>query len=785
MSDFQNLNETISTFITYQTKARRIHSRALATHATSLYPKSPIIPPYEKLLANLSWINKNLNRPLTLAEKIVYSHMINPESLTPVRGETYLKLSPDRAAMQDASAQMAILQFMNAGMKTTAVPTTVHCDHLIEAHQGGDKDVASSMITNKEIFDFLRDASEKYGIGFWKPGSGIIHQIVLENYAAPGGLMLGTDSHTPNAGGLGMIAIGVGGADAVDAMANIPWELKAPKILGVRLTGKLNGWASPKDVILKLAGLLTVQGGTNHIVEYFGPGVDSLSCTGMGTICNMGAEVGATTSVFPYTAAMKRYLNATRREQVAQAADHALAAGFLKADANAHYDQVVEIKLDELEPHINGPFTPDAATPISKFKDLVKSKGWKDEVKVSLIGSCTNSSYEDMSRAASIAKQAAANGMKVKSEFLITPGSEQIRATIERDGQTDVLTSVGGQVLANACGPCIGQWKRTDMQKDEENAILTSFNRNFRSRNDGKSKTMNFLASPEIVTAMAFAGKLSFNPATDSVAGFKFAPPSGADLPPSGFLTGRDVYGAPVASPHPNPDITITVSPSSSRLELLQPFASWDGSEMEDLRVPVKVVGKCTTDHISAAGKWLKYKGHLGNISANTLIGAVNEFAGGKVGVAVNELTKKEDSIPNVGEAYKAANVPWLIVADSNYGEGSAREHAALQPRHLGCRVIVSRSFARIHETNLKKQGILPVTFKNLADYDKITPNCRVSTLNLGAAAKSSTPQEITLRIQPASGPAFDVPVQHTMSADQWSWFTAGSALNAIASKAL
>ncbi|TPX43595.1 3-isopropylmalate dehydratase [Synchytrium endobioticum] len=763
------------------------HSRSLATHVSSVpFESSPIIPPYQKLLHNLALVRKAIDRPLTLAEKIVYAHVVDPtDTRAPIRGETYLKLSPDRVAMQDASAQMAILQFMNAKMTSTAVPTTVHCDHLIEAYLGGDKDVEVSIVTNKEIFDFLKETSAKYGIGFWKPGSGIIHQIVLENYAAPGGLMLGTDSHTPNAGGLGMVAIGVGGADAVDAMANIPWELKAPKILGVHLTGSLNGWASPKDVILKLAGLLTVQGGTNHIIEYFGEGVSTLSCTGMGTICNMGAEVGATTSLFPYSQAMKKYLDATRRSHVANAADRAFEAGLLKADQGCYYDQVVEIKLAELEPHISGPFTPDAATPISKFKELVALKGWRDEAKVFLIGSCTNSSYEDMSRAASVAQQGADQGLKVQSHFLITPGSEQIRATIERDGQAQMLTRVGGKVLANACGPCIGQWKRTDIETDEENAILSSFNRNFRSRNDGKAKTMNFLASPEIVTAMAFAGQLTFNPVTDTLpsSNFKFQPPSGNDLPSSGFLPGRSPYGPP-PSPKPNSSIQIKILPKSSRLEVLEPFDEWDEEEMANLRVPVKVLGKCTTDHISAAGKWLKYKGHLGNISANTLIGAVNAFADGKVGVAVNELTNKEESIPNVGQAYKAAKLPWVIIADSNYGEGSAREHAALQPRYLGCRIIISKSFARIHETNLKKQGILPVTFTSLTDYERITPNCRISTLNLRDVFASHTLVPIRLSVQPRDAAAFDIEVVHTMSQDQWKWFKAGSALNAIAAQA-
>ncbi|KAJ3035824.1 aconitate hydratase [Rhizophlyctis rosea] len=742
-----------------------------------------VTPPYEKLLNNLKVVKQQLGaRPMTLAEKILYSHLADPKSSAPVRGETYLKLNPDRVAMQDASAQMALLQFMLAGRKTTAVPSSIHCDHLIEAFQGGDKDVERSLVTNEEIFSFLQTAAAKYGIGFWKPGSGIIHQIVLENYAAPGLLMLGTDSHTPNAGGLGGLAIGVGGADAVDAMAGIPWELKAPKILGVRLTGQLNGWTSPKDVILKLAGLLTVQGGTNHIVEYFGPGTESLSCTGMATMCNMGAEVGATTSTFPYSPAMAKYLRATRRSHVADAADKAAAAGFLVADKGAQYDNVVEIDLSSLEPHINGPFTPDAATPISKFKDLVKEKGWKDEVKVGLIGSCTNSSYEDMSRAASLAQQARDAGVQVKAGFFITPGSEQIRATVERDGQSEILASVGGSVLANACGPCIGQWKRTDIDRNEENAILTSFNRNFRSRNDGHSKTMNFLASPEIVTAMTFAGRLSFNPVTDTLTDasgkpFKFSPPQGQDLPSDGFIPGRQSF-APITATA-DESIQISVEPKSSRLQLLDPFAPWDGKEFTGMKVLVKVQGKCTTDHISAAGAWLKYKGHLENIANNTLIGALNAF-NGQVNVVKNELNGEDGSIPDVARYYKSKNVPWIVVADSNYGEGSAREHAALQPRYLGGKAIICRSFARIHETNLKKQGVLPLTFANPADYDRIPQGAVIDTKGLSNIAPGS---KISIVVHTPAGESFEIEAKHTMSADQIEWFKAGSALNMIASQ--
>ncbi|KAI9305096.1 aconitate hydratase [Cunninghamella echinulata] len=741
-----------------------------------------ITPPYEKLHDNLSKVRRVLNnRPLTLAEKIVYSHLTNPEETIPIRGETYLKLSPDRVAMQDASAQMAILQFMLSGMSTTAVPSSIHCDHLIVANAGADKDVETSIQNNKEIFDFLESAAKKYGIAFWKPGSGIIHQIVLENYAAPGGLMLGTDSHTPNAGGLGMIAIGVGGADAVDAMANIPWELKAPNVIGVKLTGQLQPWTSPKDVILKLAGDLTVRGGTGHIIEYFGEGVETLSCTGMATICNMGAEVGATTSLFPYTKRMQSYLNATGRSQVSQAAD--ANASFLRADEGSSYDKVIEINLSEVEPHINGPFTPDLSTPLSKFKDMIKENNWKDELSAGLIGSCTNSSYQDMSRAASIAQQAADAGISVKSSFLVTPGSEQIRATIERDGQQAIFEKAGAQVLANACGPCIGQWDRKE-EKGEENAILTSFNRNFRSRNDGNPKTMNFLASPDIVTAMAFSGKLSFNPMTDSLIDkngnpFKFQPPQGEDLPSQGFDAGRETYEPPSPTPTPDGSVQIAVNPTSNRLQVLDAFDAWDGEELKGIRVLVKVQGKCTTDHISAAGPWLKYKGHLQNIAENTLIGAQNAD-NGKVNV-VRDITNDTDgSIPEVAKSYKKQNMPWMVVADHNYGEGSAREHAALQVRYLGCPLIISRSFARIHETNLKKQGVLPLTFANENDWEKISGGDLIETSGVKGIAPG---KPVKLIVTKMDGSQITIDAKHTMSADQIEWFQKGSALNLIKEK--
>ncbi|KAI9255919.1 aconitate hydratase [Helicostylum pulchrum] len=755
--------------------------RSMASQHNPVVEKdcSSITPPYAKLTKNLDLVKRILdNRPLTLAEKVVYSHLTNPEETIPVRGETYLKLSPDRVAMQDASAQMALLQFMLSGMPTTAVPSSIHCDHLIAANEGGDKDVAESIIANKEIFDFLESGAQKYGVAFWKPGSGIIHQIVLENYAAPGGLMLGTDSHTPNAGGLGMVAIGVGGADAVDAMAAIPWELKAPNVIGVKLTGSLGPWASPKDVILKMAGLLTVRGGTGHIIEYFGEGVDTLSCTGMATMCNMGAEVGATTSLFPYTTSMRAYLNSTGRRSVSTAAD--ANSQFLRADAGAHYDKIIEINLSEIEPHINGPFTPDLSTPLSKFKDFIAENGWKDDLTSALIGSCTNSSYQDMSRAASMAKQATDAGVDIKSQFLVTPGSEQIRATIERDGQQHVFENAGGQVLANACGPCIGQWKRTE-KKGEENAILTSFNRNFRSRNDGNSQTMNFLAAPEIVTAMAFAGKLSFNPMTDSLKDkngkeFHFNPPTGDDLPHQGFEAGRATYEPPSPTPTPDASVQISIDPKSTRLQALEPFQPWNGEEFKDIRVLVKVKGKCTTDHISAAGPWLKFKGHLQNIAENTLIGAQNAD-NGKVNLVTDITNNKEDTIPEVAKSYKNQDIEWTVIADHNYGEGSAREHAALQVRYLGSPLIISRSFARIHETNLKKQGVLPLTFKNDADYEKINGGDVIETQGLKNLAPGSP---VKLIVTKSDGSKLSIDAVHTLSEDQLQWIREGSALNLI-----
>ncbi|KAL1925680.1 uncharacterized protein VTP21DRAFT_563 [Calcarisporiella thermophila] len=741
---------------------------------------SQVTPPYPRLLENLRKVRRKLeSRPLTLSEKILYSHMTHPEEAVPVRGETYLKLSPDRVAMQDASSQMALLQFMLTGMSTTAVPTSIHCDHLIAAHKGAEKDVRESLTINQEIFDFLESAARKYGIAFWRPGSGIIHQNVLENYAAPGGLMLGTDSHTPNAGGLGMLAIGVGGADAVDAMAAIPWELKAPNVIGIKLTGHLNGWTSPKDVILHVAGQLTVRGGTGHIIEYFGSGVETLSCTGMATICNMGAEVGATTSVFPYTKAMSRYLRATGREPVDQEAAR-VAPEYLSADVGAEYDQVIEINLSELEPHINGPFTPDLATPLSKFKVLVQENGWKDEVTAGLIGSCTNSSYQDMSRAASLVEQAAEAGISAAAKFYVTPGSEQIRATIERDGQTKVFEQIGAKILANACGPCIGQWKREEY-KDEENAILTSFNRNFRSRNDGNPNTMNFLASPEIVTAMTFAGRLSFNPMTDSLKApsgeeFRFMPPAGKELPAQGFEEGIKIFRPPPNNTQPDPNVEIKIEPESNRLQLLEPFQPWHGGEFTGVKVLIKVKGKCTTDHISAAGPWLKYKGHLENIANNTLIGAMNADTG-RINEVTSVVSGRTSTIPDVAKEYKQSNIPWMVIADHNYGEGSAREHAALQPRFLNCPLILAKSFARIHETNLKKQGILPLTFVDESDYDLLSGGDTLSTKGVQNLKPGS---EVILLFEKENGGIITIRARHTMSADQIEWWKAGSALNLI-----
>lgn len=748
-------------------------------------------------------------RPLTLAEKILYSHLENAEESLlqgtnngrDIRGKANLKLLVDRVAMQDASAQMALLQFMSCGLASTVVPSSIHCDHMIVGERGADLDLPNSIEGNKEVFDFLESAAKKYGIEFWPPGAGIIHQTVLENYSAPGLMMLGTDSHTPNAGGLGAIAIGVGGADAVDAMVGAAWELKAPKILGVKLEGKLSGWASPKDIILSLAGQLTVRGGTGSIIEYFGEGVQSLSCTGMATATNMGAEVGATTSIFPYTpSSHDPYLEATHRGEIATQANAIWSSKgphcLLRADEGAEYDRVITINLSELEPHINGPFTPDLSTPLSLFKDTVKANGWPETFGAGLIGSCTNSSYEDMTRSESLVKQAKAAGLMPKADFFVTPGSEQVRATVERDGLFETFAEAGSTVLANACGPCIGQWKRTDIQKGEVNAILTSYNRNFPGRNDGNRKTMNFLASPELVTAMSYSGQMSFNPITDSIKTstgeeFRFQPPVGQDLPSAGFAQG-DLRFAP-STAEADASSEVRISPTSDRLAVLEPFASWPGGlaapeELSGLKVLLKVKGQCTTDTISAAGPWLKYKGHLPNISENTLIGAVNAETG-----ATNQALDVDGSaftIPELAKRWKAAGQDWIVAAEHNYGEGSAREHAALQPRYLGGRIIVAKSFARIHETNLKKQGVVPLTFVNEADYDLISGCDEATTEGLAEALKAGVEggdiasSAINVVVTGKDGKRVTVPVKHTLSKDQCGFILAGSALNLLAQKA-
>lgn len=650
---------------------------------------------YQKMHENLGIVRSRLNRPLTFAEKILYSHLDDPHGQEIERGKSYLKLRPDRVACQDATAQMAILQFMSAGMPSVATPTTVHCDHLIEAQVGGAADLKRAKDINKEVYDFLSTSCAKYDIGFWRPGSGIIHQIILENYAFPGGLMIGTDSHTPNAGGLGMAAIGVGGADAVDVMANLPWELKAPKVIGVKLTGQMHGWTAPKDIILKVAGILTVKGGTGAIIEYHGPGTESLSCTGMGTICNMGAEIGATTSLFPFNDRMYDYLVATKRKEIGDFAREYAAE--LHEDQGAEYDQLIELNLSDLEPHINGPFTPDLATPISKFKEAVKENKWPEELKVGLIGSCTNSSYEDMTRAASIAEDAMSHGLKAKSIFTVTPGSEQIRATIERDGQLETFERFGGMVLANACGPCIGQWDRHDVKMGEPNSIISSYNRNFTGRNDANPATHAFVTSPDLVVAMTIAGTLNFNPVADTLKDkdgkeFKLKEPDGVGLPPKGFDPGEDTYQAPPAD---RSTVSVAVSPTSDRLQILEKFEPWDGKDAMNVPILIKAKGKTTTDHISMAGPWLKYRGHLDNISNNMLIGAINA-ANGEANKIKNQTNNQWSAVPEVARDYKKKGIKWVVIGDWNYGEGSSREHAALEPRHLGGLAIITRSFARI-----------------------------------------------------------------------------------------
>jgi aconitate hydratase len=739
---------------------------------------------YSGYKEKLTEIRKVINRPLTYAEKVLYTHLYTNATKEFTRGKDYVDLAPDRVAMQDATAQMALLQFMSAGRKTTAVPSTVHCDHLIQAQVNAVEDLKKANTENKEVYDFLESISQKYGVGFWKPGAGIIHQVVLENYAFPGGMMIGTDSHTPNAGGLGMIAIGVGGADAVDVMAGMPWELKWPKLIGIKLTGKLSGWASAKDVILKLAGILTVKGGTGAIVEYFGDGTNSISCTGKGTICNMGAEIGATTSVFPFDERMSSYLRITKRVDVAALAeglaDELCADKEVFENPEKYYDQVIEINLSELEPHINGPFTPDKAWPISKLKEAVISENYPDKVSVGLIGSCTNSSYEDIDRSASIAKQAIAKGLVAKAQYTITPGSEQVRATIERDGQLKTLTDIGGVILANACGPCIGMWKRMDMKSGERNTIVTSFNRNFAKRNDGNPETLAFVASPEITTALVIAGSLSFNPITDELVNekgekVKLDAPKGEELPPRGFDEGSLGFVAPAED---GSKVDVKVDIKSDRLQLLTPFAPWDGKDLIDLPVLLKAFGKCTTDHISMAGPWLKYRGHLDNISNNMFIGAINAYTK-EAGKVKNIFTGETKSTPEVAREYKASGINWVVIGDENYGEGSSREHAAMEPRFLGGRAIIVKSFARIHETNLKKQGMLPLTFADPKDYDKIKEDDKIDLLVSSIAPE----KQVKMILKHSDGTTEDILLNQTFNAAQIEWFKAGSALNLIASK--
>ncbi|MDX1905355.1 MAG: aconitate hydratase [Thermonemataceae bacterium] len=736
---------------------------------------------YARMPERVEVARKLLGRPMTLAEKILYAHLhVNPAKEVFERGKSYVDFAPDRVAMQDATAQMALLQFMTAGKAKVAVPSSVHCDHLIQAKEGAAKDLNRANQESEEVFNFLSSVSNKYGIGFWKPGAGIIHQIVLENYAFPGGMMIGTDSHTVNAGGLGMIAIGVGGADACDVMAGLPWELKMPKLIGVKLTGKLNGWASAKDVILKVAGILTVKGGTDKIIEYFGEGAQSLSATGKGTICNMGAEVGATTSTFGYDDSMSRYLKATGRAEVAALADtikeHLTGDPEVYANPAKYFDEVIEINLSELEPHVNGPFSPDLATPISKLKEEAIKNGWPLKIEAGLIGSCTNSSYEDIARAVSLAKQVSAKGLKAKAEFMINPGSEQIRYTIERDGFLKVFDEVGALVFANACGPCIGMWARMGAEKQEKNTIVHSFNRNFAKRADGNPNTYAFVTSPELVTALAIAGDLGFNPLTDTLINekgeaVKLDPPTGDELPANGFAVEDAGYQAPAED---GSAVEVLVSPDSKRLQLLEPFAKWNGEDFKGLKLLIKAKGKCTTDHISMAGPWLKFRGHLDNISNNLLIGAVNAF-NDKTDSVKNQLTGTYEGVPAVQRQYKAQGIGSIVVGDENYGEGSSREHAAMEPRHLGVKVVLVKSFARIHETNLKKQGMLALTFANPSDYDKIQEDDSIDVLGLTNFAPNT---QLTIALTHKDGSKEEFKVNHSYNASQIEWFKAGSALN-------
>jgi aconitate hydratase len=737
---------------------------------------------YERMPKKIEEARRLTGKGLTLAEKILYTHLYKPATDSYARGKDYVDFAPDRVAMQDATAQMALLQFMTCGRSKVAVPSTVHCDHLIQAKSGAKEDLANSIQINSEVFNFLSSISNKYGIGFWKPGAGIIHQVVLENYAFPGGMMIGTDSHTPNAGGLGMIAIGVGGADAVDVMAGLPWELKMPKLIGIKLTGKMSGWTAAKDVILKVAGILTVKGGTGAIVEYFGEGAESLSATGKATICNMGAEIGATCSLFAYDQKMAAYLKATGREEVATLAEgikeHLRPDEEVYSNPALYYDQLIEINLNELEPHVNGPFTPDLAWPISRFAEAVKVNNWPEKLEVALIGSCTNSSYEDISRSASVARQAVAKKLKTRSEFTVTPGSELVRYTIEKDGLLKAFDDIGGVVLANACGPCIGQWARHIDDPNRKNSIITSFNRNFAKRNDGLAATHAFVASPEIVTAFAIAGDLTFNPLKDKLKTedgkeVMLDEPTGVELPPTGFAVEDAGYQAPAVD---GSDVEVVVKSDSNRLQLLEPFAAWEGTDLHDLRLLIKAKGKCTTDHISMAGPWLKFRGHLDNISNNMLIGAVN-FFNEKTDSVKNELTGEYGPVPATQRAYKAAGIGTVVVGDENYGEGSSREHAAMEPRHLGVRAIVVRSFARIHETNLKKQGMLALTFDNKEDYDKVQEDDVIDITGLNAFTPG---KPLTMVLNHKNGSVDLVKLNHTYNKQQIEWFKAGGALNVI-----
>lgn len=741
---------------------------------------------YARLEQNISKFRKIVNRPITLSEKILVGHLAEFDGKEQERGKSYVFLRPDRVALQDVTGQTVMLEFMQAGLKQVALPTTVHCDHLIQAKIGAEEDTKLAIYENNEVYKFLESSSRKYGAGFWKPGAGIIHQVVLENYAFPGGLMIGTDSHTPNAGGLGMIAVGVGGMDAAEVMAGLPWELLYPKRIGVYLTGKLNGWTAPKDIILYVAGHLTVSGGTNAVIEYFGPGAKTISCTGKATITNMGAEIGATCSIFPYDEKMELYLRATGRGDLADLAnkhkDILTEDQGVEKDPHKYFDRVIEIDLSKLEPHVVGPHTPDLARPISKLAEDVSKNNYIDDISVALIGSCTNSSYEDMSRASSVAKQAVNKGVKAKIPLLVTPGSEQIRATIERDGQMEMLKEIGATVLANACGPCIGQWSRPELKNDEANTIITSFNRNFPGRNDGKRSTMNFIGSPELIIALSLGGKLSFNPITDELVArdgtkFKLQPPEVApDVPSAGFKTSMDVYVEPASDPG---SVEVVIDKNSTRLQILEPFEKWDGKDMENMPIMVKVTGKCTTDHISPAGPWLMYRGHLDKLSDNILLGAVNAFSG-EVGRSTNILTGNTEAIPGIARKYKAEGLRWVIIGDNNYGEGSSREHAALTPRYLGCGAVITRGFARIHETNLKKQGILALTFSDPSDYDKIR---ETDSLSLVGLDKIQPGQPVRCIINHEDGSSEEISLLHSYNSAQIEWFRQGSALNVLRKK--